>query len=271
MDEQELRDRLFDTATAEQPPVWTLDADLARGRRRRRRRGIAVAGGGLGVLAVASSVTAVGLSAQSGGGPGGVAGQPHGPRVTHAGPTGIAAHPTHVSQPLVTHGMSQLPNGDEGEAPYAPWRNNLYGLAREYLDPTQRFLNYDSDSSFGGSTQTGFSIGIKMGWQSAGDTGEGMVSAEIASPGDANDVACYDFPPCVTVNEPGYGEVRLGGDPSGRDGYEVVLTQADGEIAHVVVSPLFGNNSLTPTQEPLPSLDRVLAFATDEQFDMPTS
>lgn len=278
MDEQDLRDRLFDAAATEQPTPSMVAADIARGRSRRRRRTITVTGASLGVVAIATASAIVGLSTQASSGtqpPLEIAGNSdvrHSPtpsKGTTDGATGRAT-PLRPDQRL-PHSMtdiSRLDLGDENYMPYGSWRNALFVLAREHLDPAHDYLSYDTDNMHGSGPY--LIQGIKLGWQQVADTGEGMVDVEVGSPDAAASVRCLTYAPCRTVNEPGYGEIRLGGDPQGPDGYEVILTQADGEIAHVVVNPLFANNSLTPTLAPLPSLESVLALAADSRLDLPS-
>ncbi len=271
MDEQDLRDRLLTSATAEQPPSSAVSDDLARGQRARRRRK-AEAFGALGVVAALATVTA-------GFGPLANHGQAH-----NVAPLDVAgshsakhAHSAPATSPVNGGRPTSLPQSgrhirviDPMGQSYAPWRDQLFRLARHHLDPAHQFLNYDTDSLQEASNGAGHSVGIKMGWKSAHDTGEGMVSAEVATAGVSGLAHCWDYPPCHPVHEPGYGKVRIGGDPSGPNGYEVILTQADGETATVVVDPLFGNNSLTPTGAALPSLKSVLALAADPNFNLPT-
>ena len=69
----------------------------------------------------------------------------------------------------------------------------------------------------------------------------------------------------------GHGEFRLSGDPESGEGFSVQVEQADGELVQIVVDPLFGNNSLTPTVADLPSLEQVLDLAEDASLNLPVS
>jgi hypothetical protein len=274
MDEKDLSDLLNRAAAADPLPHTSVADDIERGRRSRRRRHLAIAGSALATAAVlVSAGAAVELSTQaSGTGNGSNA-------FTPAGGGGSPVHKTRPPRttPPVSHKttipghMSRIIHDGASTIPQAEWRNALYALAGQRLDPEHLYLNYSTQSLQEGSNEKGRVLGIKLGWQEAGDTGEGMVELALASAGDTDLVSCDDFAPCQPVQVPGYGQVLIGGDPNGQGGYEIIYEQADHEIAQVVVTPLFGNNSLTPTQAPLVSLDRVLALAADPAFNLPSS
>jgi hypothetical protein len=151
------------------------------------------------------------------------------------------------------------------------WRYDLYDLAQEHLDPKHRYLNYDTDSLQGGGGSNGATtLGIKLGWSAPGESGEGMVQIAVASPNGRRLISpCAYFGRCHPVQVPGHGTVDMSGDPESAAGYAVIVGQDDGEYVQVVVDPLFGNNSLTPTQAGLVSLDRVLALAEDSALNLP--
>ncbi len=259
MDEQELGHRLVEAAAVGQPGPTLVSEDIARGRRSRRRRAAAMTGVPLAAVAVIGGVGAAG----------GLPGQVLGDEPKE--PLGVAGGGT-VTPPRtgIPETTATLPGFGPGQAPLSVWRNELYDLARRHLDPAHDYLNYRTQSlEMSGAGDGGQVFGIKLGWEQRGDSGEGMVQLAVASPGHGRMLGCNDVAPCRSVHVPGFGTVRLGGDPLGHGGYEVVVRQSDGETAQVLVTPLFGNDSLTPTEARLVGLHRVLALAEDPAFDLP--
>lgn len=200
------------------------------------------------------------------------------PTTTAGTPTPPATTPRHQASPPLPRLPTKLGRsardfyvrGQSLETPQGAWRHALYLLARQHLDPAHLYLNYATQSLQSSQGSGGWMLGIKLGWQQDNDSGEGMVQLDLASPGARGLLGC-DLPPCRSKQVPGFGKVSLGGDPLGHRDYEVVVRQDDGEIAQVLVTPLFGNDSLTPTRAPLPGLRHVLALATDPAFDLPRS
>lgn len=283
MNEDRLRERLREAAPDD--VVVDVAADIARGKQglARRRRRLAV-GGSVAALAV---VTAAGVgagqligdesAASKGGAP--IAGQTTSPTVVgdhRASPVpdraqrhGNAAGAQPPS-PTLVEGSSRIPDSSGSEIGYNAWRSGLYQLARQHLDPDGDYLNYSTRSLQGGSSGASTSLGIKLGWSQPNDAGEGMIQLEVAAPGGMSLLfPCAYFGPCDEVQVPGHGTVTISGDPTSDDGYAVRLTQDDGEHVQIIVDPLFGNNSLTPTEAPLVALDRVLDLAQDPDFDLP--
>lgn len=305
MDEQDLSRRLADAAAVGQPQPPPVADDVARGRRSRRRRVVALTGLPVAAAALLGAVsTAAGLPGPVLGGeptgPLGVAGGGSSPRPasptpgmvgmeTLVGPTtpefsnpvSVPVTPpgtltTTPSPPIPPTPPAKVTPGTEttfvfgpGYRPETAWRHALFALARQHLDPAHERLNYDTQSLQSGTDGSDRMYGIKLGWQQPGESGEGMVQLGVSDPGAAGLLRCGQVAPCKPVHVAGFGWVRLGGDPRGPSGYEVVVRQHDGEVAQVLVTPLFGNDSLIETRAHLPGLDQVLALAEDPRFNLP--
>lgn len=259
MDEQDLRERLLAAAATDQPPA-SAAADLARGRRGRRRHTMVIGGTALGTAAVLGTF---GVAA-------GVA--MHGTTATQKAPrtvteNGWAAHSSkHTAKATPRANKGNLSNGG-----YDAWTNQVFGLAGQDLDPQHEFTSYSMNIQ---ENQTGphYALGTRITWQRSGESGEGMVDVLLASPGSPRYAgACTEFGPCRDADSPGFGHYLISGDPADGKGFEVIVTQADGEIADVLVDPLYGNNALTPTEAPLPTLDQVLTLAEDPALNLPSS
>jgi len=294
MNEELLRERLADAAIDDAPPV-DAGPDLERGRTALRRRRRIVLGGSVAATAgvVAAAFVLAGLVSDgdpAGSGTAPIADQstsnptaapapPDEPKPTAApdepGPSMPSDYPSPTES--ADEGSKTVPpSGGEGAFDptdidaLTPWRHDLYRLAQDVLDPKGGHLNYDTQSLQGGSSGKGYSYGIKLGWSAQGDSGEGLIALAIASPGATGLVSpCGYTGPCREVEVSGHGTIRIAGDPDDGEGYAVLLTQADGEEVSVVVDPLFGNNSLTPTATDLVGLERVLDLAESTSFNLP--
>ncbi len=158
-----------------------------------------------------------------------------------------------------------------------PWTNEVVNLAYTHLDPDHRYIpdpkrEYNGNSvgpSIGSSGDDyDYYIGMTLNWSNQHPS-QGRVDVALAPAGHGL-VGCNDFPPCQPVDDPTYGEILLGGDPTGTKGFEVIVTRPDGVAARVTVSPFGRGPNNEPSQAPLPSLDQVLAFATDPELGLPT-
>lgn len=283
MNEELLRERLAEAALDDH--IGDPAADLQRGRiAARRRRTTTLGASAVATAGLVAAVFGVGHlmepdASSDGRGPAPIAGQTGAPttpsptRVEQTGPGQSDDRPTVGGNETTPPSPTLIDPGDGTGVPgigQREWRYGLYHLAQDLLDPDGGHLNYDTSSLQGGGNAHGQSLGIKLGWSVKGDTGEGMVQVAIASPGAAGLLGpCAYFGPCRDVTVPGHGQVRISGDPDSGDGYAVQLTQADGEEVSIVVDPLFGNNSLTPTSADLVGLDQVLDLAQSPEFNLP--
>ena len=228
MDEQDLRERLLATAVLTPPSPSTIDNDLDRGRRGRRRRRLTIASGSLAVVVLlGTTAVAVGLSTQTSG-----ADRTHQDGFAHAGqPTTPTAQTASTTGRILSwsevHGAMDPVSGQGGRL--APWMDGVVGLAYTHLDPGHRYLP-DPESGYGGAHGVGtgsvgdsYAIGVSLNW-TVDDPSQGRIDVWLAPAGVDRLVYCNDFPPCQLVNDPTYGEIRLGGDPTGKDGFEVMAT-----------------------------------------------
>jgi hypothetical protein len=270
MNEELLRERLRQAAeTGGGPAVVDATADLERGRRvLRRRRRLALGGSIAATVVVVAAGAGVGQRLGSGD-PGSDRGAPV------AGQETSVVAPTAAQRPRESDPASQSPTQSSSvdaasSIDRREWRYGLYDLAKEHLDPKHQHLNYDTDNLQGGGGANGATtLGIKLGWSAPGESGEGMVQIAVATPNGRRLLyPCAYFGRCHEVQVPGHGTVVMSGDPESTAGYAVIVEQDDGEYVQVVVDPLFGNNSLTPTQAGLVGLDKVLALAEDPALNL---
>jgi hypothetical protein len=283
MNEELLRERLQQVAVDD--GSVEVAGDLARGHAALRRRRRLVTGGS--VVATAGLVAAVFVTAgaMAGGDGGGSSGAPIADQSTPEPdvPEPTTEPPADYPKPDDTRAsdrpeaelsVSPPSSVDPGEgmpvAAHEQWRNDLYRLAQDVIDPGGKYLSYDTQSLQRGGDGDRVYYGVKLGWAAKKDSGEGMVQVSVASPGASGLVGpCGYFGPCDEVERSGR-LVRLSGDPASGEGYAVLVTQPDGEEVSIVVDPLFGNNALTPTTAPLPTLEDVLDLAVHPDLNLPT-
>jgi hypothetical protein len=275
MNEDLLRERLRHAAAAADVEPGAVDAaaDVERGRRGLKRRRMTIVGGSMAATAVVvASGIGVGQLAGSEEAPGSTRGAPIA-GATKVDPEESAAHDRSAAVPTTSpRGASTSPQPySESTIGARDWRYGVYDLAKQHLDPQHAYLNYDTDSLQGGGGAHGArTLGIKLGWSAPGEAGEGMIQIAVASPhGRRLIYPCAYFGPCHETRLPDHGPVVMSGEPRSGAGYAVIVTQDDGEYVQVVVDPLFGNNSLTPTDAGLVSLDKVLSLAEDPDLDLP--
>lgn len=237
-------------------------ADLARGRRTLRRRRVAWAGGS-GLAAVAIIGGGFAIAPHLGASNHGSNGSPF------VGPGGSilqqSQHHADGSKLVITKGKQTTTAPPVIDTPEQEFNRDLYQTVMTVLDPAKDYLLHDAYPDFNGGTMSsgpdGFaSMGMKLGWKQANDSGEGMVMVTMAkTQGDADPCGEWTGTTCHAVTLPG-GRTAFVGQGGPRGAFEVEYVRADGQTVSVVVDPLFGNNSLTPTEAPMPTLDRVLAL-----------
>ena len=270
MNEEQLRERLRSAADQHQTAI-VVEEDVQRGRRGLARRRRAAVGGSLATVAVLSAVTLTANQLMddppSLGQGANIATQPSGAPGAGADPGKTAAAPP---------AGEETKSAGPGERSFSiedtkPWRNGLHALAIQHLDPSEKHINYRTNSLQGGEGDDGsISMGIKLGWKESGDEGEGLVAISVASKGSPGLLdPCNQYGPCETTTLPGHDAFKLSGDPDSGAGYVVRVTQADGEQVQIVVDPVFGNNTTVPTGAPLPSLEQVLDLAEDDNLSLP--
>ncbi len=144
---------------------------------------------------------------------------------------------------------------DPDAHPFHVTTRNSWRLAVRHLDPSRDHLgSYEAFAFTGGSSGAGgLEVGQKLSWSVRGDRGEGMVQLAVTrlDPGTTSrlghpDAAgfCNDlYVPAGTCRRTTVAgvEVYLGKTPDG--GFVMDRLQGDGEVASIIVSPVFGNNT----------------------------
>jgi hypothetical protein len=280
MDENEIRDRLRAAAATAAEPSTPVD-DLVRGRRARRRRTATVGAGAVATVTVLGATTAwAAVTFDGGAGPsptplvaahGGTPRQPT-PHTADATLHHRGVYPRH-QQEKITRQHRSIAVGPRFGAGYAnpQWLQDVYHLTQQVLDPDHQYTSYDENEQASSGPGGNHSLGTRVSWSQAGDPGLGFIGVDVTTPGsDEGKLDCESFGGCTQQHDAQYGDYLLGGEPGGSDGFMVVLTQGDGEVAVVSANPLFGNNSLIATTAPLPSLEQVLALASSPDLNLPT-
>jgi hypothetical protein len=112
------------------------------------------------------------------------------------------------------------------------------------------------------------SIGIKMGWSTPGQGGQGMVQVEIGTrrpvQGACLETGNYGCPQAVDAAG---GSTWVGDGPRGS--FVVLHRQPDGDQVVVLVDPLFGNNSRTPVAAGFVTKADVYRLVQDDRLDLP--
>ena len=282
LDDDRLTSADFERLFADEPAAGDPAADVRRGRRLRRRRRT-----GVGAVAVVALVVV-------GGSLGGVArdgGRLAGPAT---GPTPVpTAAPTPTSSPSPSPTPSDtapalrrdadgnyldrdrqrlggsLKDLDPGANPFRATTRNSWEVAVRHLDPSRKHLADYEPAAFTGGGGEGIQVGQKLGWTVSGDPGEGMVQLAVTrlEPGaDPRLGRAEDAGLCTVdvIQEEGCRrttiagvEVYLGTTADG--GFVMDHRQADGEVASVIVTPLFANN----TEVPLRSMGVTRAAAAE--------
>lgn len=266
-----LEDRLgpedFERLFVDEPAQPDPAADLGRGRRLRRRRRVAT-GAAVLVALVVTGGTLGGVVRDDGR----LAGPATGPSpVPSAVPT---ASPTPSPTPADTapplrrdargsyldrDGKSlggSLRDRDPEATPFRATTRNSWEVAVRHLDPRRQHLGDYEPSAFTGGEDGGIQVGQKLGWTVQGDPGEGMVQLAVThlEPGTEARLGRDESAGlCTTEVIEGEGcrrttvagtEVYLGANVDG--GFVMDHLQQDGEVASVVVTRLFANNTDVP-------------------------
>jgi hypothetical protein len=151
---------------------------------------------------------------------------------------------------------------------YLPTLRTYRDLLVTHLDPQQQHL-LDVDNvqpgSDGACTTT--SLGTKLGWQSAGAGGLGMVQVEVTASWDDGGVhLAHDGWRRTDPLPAGATDAYVVDYPLGT---AVAVTRADGITVAIDASSLFANNSTTPVA-PMPiTTEQLLPAAADRGFKLP--
>ena len=159
--------------------------------------------------------------------------------------------------------------GDSAEA--KEFGHLLFSVAREHFDPEHQRLQWSE--GFTGAAGPGplKEWGRKFGWAAPHDTGEAMVYVA------AGNIPAVDRLPCGQYDNPGPSVCHTETMPDGSEGQvltnpdrlEVHWSRPDGTYVFAIVDATFRNNSLTPSQAALPTLDQLKAFVMDPRLVLP--
>lgn len=244
IDEKLLLDRLTDAAAAQDDLLPRAVAeDLAAGRRRLRRRRFLAAGTAL-VAAGAVAVATVGMN--------GVLEDTAQPEVPIATQTPPVAKP--VEKPVDFDAL-------------------MKSLMYKHFDPTKKHLNFTT-GPFEVTTEPGYRGTLrKVGWNAAGDKGQGMFLIGLERSAEPAGNTCGSF----FQSEPRPVSCRQVTLPNGRPAMigrqgrmvEFSYVQPDGEFLYVAVDPVFRNNTTTASKKMTVTDSQLFAFATDPALNLP--
>lgn len=147
----------------------------------------------------------------------------------------------------------------------------LFTVAQEHLDPRRERLQWSIGFTGSGGPGPTKEWGNKFGWAAPQDTGQAMIYVGVGNVPAADRHPCghYDyFGPgkCRTEIMPDRSEAQVLTDP---DRLEVHWSRPDGSYVFVIADSTFRNNSLTPSQAALPTLDQLKAFVMDPRLVLP--
>ncbi|MFK4090010.1 hypothetical protein ACI2LF_38215 [Kribbella sp. NPDC020789] len=242
IDEQLLLDRLTDAAAAQDDLLpRALADDLAAGRRRLRRRRFLTGGTAL----VAAGVVAIAT----------------------LGVSGILKDNAQTEPPVATHQAPAV------KTEPADFDKLMKGLMFKHFDPARKHLDF-SVGPFEIDPAVGhLGTSRKVGWNVAGDKGQGMFLVQLNRSLKAAENTCgsfheYDPQPlkCHPVTLSNGRPAMLGR----KDGIaEFSYVQPDGEFVYVAVDRLFGNNTTIPLKSMNITDEQLYAFATDPALNLP--
>ena len=241
--------RLHDAARGVSLPSTSVREHLTRGRRRVRRRRLATAGAAVAtVVAVAVGAALVGPSDRDGAP---VASSEPDRAVDPTAPPSPTGSPT----PSVSPSASITPSDTR---PDEELLQAYRDVIAEYVDPTGQHLQRVPDNQ-----QSGGGLGTKLGWSNAGEEGLGVIEVFVSdSWADQWYLWCDDTQDCrdLTVGDIDARVLREDGTTW------VGVQRADGSVAVLSVSTLFGNNSTVPVSDIDVSVGDLARIAADERL-----
>jgi hypothetical protein len=248
IDEKLLLERLTDAAEAQDDLLpRSLADDLSAGRRRLRRRRILTGGTAL-VAAGAVAVATIGMS-------------------------GVLKDTAQMEAPVATQ---QAPaNTQSAEDAAAVARTSgfdtlMKSLLVKHLDPTKKHLDFNVGPFIIGSDVGAHGTARKVGWNVAGDKGQGMLYVSLFPYAKGGDVCGGDDQPVPACHQITLTNGRTA--MFGRKGKAAQLSyvQPDGETAFLAIDPLFGNNTTIPVKTLDITDDQMIAWATDPKLNLPS-
>lgn len=268
--DEQLRHAFDRVRFGSEPPMASTSADdLHRAERHLRRRRTTVLGSSVTGLAAVAAGAALALPALPGTG---------------------SSPPTDIGVASSGDGVSAGQDDPaKAELPFPQTRQLLLDAAVEHFDPAGNHLpGHSSNAPNGGSVQDGrlegnLHVGTKLGWTIPGESGEGLVSVHVTTPGYASwepyavegfalEVGCdISGGTCRQETIPGTNQQAwvADADPQQNLKLSVVYERDDGSLIAVGVYDLFGQNSADPVSDINITRDDVFTFTTDAdvQFD----
>ncbi|MFC9694164.1 hypothetical protein ACFTSF_36805 [Kribbella sp. NPDC056951] len=251
MDEQLLMERLTDAAAAQDDLLPRAVADdLAAGRRRLRRRRF-LAGGTALIAAGAVAVATIGMS-------------------------GALRDTAQLEVPIATQKAPVNTQAAEDAAAVTKvqgFDGLMKSLMYKHFDPTKKHLNFttgpfeiDNDLGHHGTQR-------KVGWNVAGDKGQGMflIGLDRTAKGAGNTCGSFfefESQPvtCHAITLPNGRTAMIGRQDRM---IEFSYLQPDGEFVYVAVDPVFRNNTTIPVKKMTITDAQLIAFATDPALNLP--
>jgi hypothetical protein len=157
---------------------------------------------------------------------------------------------------------------------------NTYTLVRQILDPRRTHLApYERGAFTGGGGVSDIQVGQKLGWTNKGDSGQGMLLVSITRPSPgrkpvvngptamglcAGNFAELDSPctrKIIAGRQVWYAEQSDGG-------YVIDYVQGDGEIASIIMDPLFGNNTTVALRSMKITPSKAVKLLADPRLDV---
>ncbi|HWH99248.1 MAG TPA: hypothetical protein VNT27_02875 [Propionibacteriaceae bacterium] len=147
----------------------------------------------------------------------------------------------------------------------------LFRVAQDHFDPGHERLEWSEGFTGSGGPGPLKEWGRKFGWAAPQDTGQAMVYVAVGNipPPDRHPCGQYDNPgpsTCHPESMPDGSEAQVLTNP---DRLEVHWPRHDGTYVFAIVDATFRNNSLTPSQAALPTLDQLKAFVMDPRLVLP--
>jgi hypothetical protein len=147
----------------------------------------------------------------------------------------------------------------------------LFSVAQEHFDPRHERLEWSEGFTGSGGPGPLKEWGRKFGWAAPQDTGQAMVYVAVGNipPPGRHPCGQYDNPgpsTCHPESMPDGSEAQVLTNP---DRLEVHWPRPDDTYVFAIVDATFRNNSLTPSQAALPTLDQLKAFVMDPRLVLP--
>lgn len=141
------------------------------------------------------------------------------------------------------------------------------GILAEHLDPAGEHLDKTVSNMQGGETDSGRTIGTKLGWTVEGEDGLGMVQLAVGPGWDGVGLLCEDPGwTCEDVNHPGVKVARVAIHDGART---YAVERSDGTVVAITLDSLFGNNSTIPVSGVDLGEKEVMAAAADPRLVVP--